>query len=223
MRPQVKSFPANLLKFNAYIKVTDDINAAVDVIRKKRLAYSEPCVATYKDKDDSQILHVLFGIGSMDPDNPYFFGIYPTESGYASIDQFMPKLQDIIDEFYGKELTYLRYSPNEPSNLTTEFAGGDITLGEAAIKHVADAIKKDSDGLATSADVYNFVTDLVEALEEEINTGKRAEDEDIERLDASIADNANKIYKLGEEIDNMFTGNIRKDGNAVELFWETYE
>lgn len=207
MAPQVKRFPANLLKFNAYIKVTDSIEDAIQVVRDKRLAYGEPCVVTYKNKDqnapDGYSLHILFGIGTMDPDDPYFFGLYDTGKSIVSVDEFMPQLQKIIDEFYGKELTYIRYSVGETPTLTTEFKGGNITLGEAAIKHVIDSVDKSSDCLVTSKAIYDFITTLLHSLEEEINAERRDTDNKIDDLNTAVSENTMKITHLINTVDTV--------------------
>ena len=206
MAPQVKRFPANLLKFNAYIKVTDSIEDAIQVVRDKRLAYGEPCVVTYKNEDqnapDGYSLHILFGIGTMDPDNPYFFGLYDTGKSIVSVDEFMPQLQKIIDEFYGKELTYIRYSATERPTLTTEYSGGNITLGEAAIKHIVEAVKEDSTDLVTSKGVYNFVTTLIHELEEQINIDRSRDESRINDLDASVSANTIRIGRVEEKVSS---------------------
>lgn len=207
MAPQVRPFPANLLKFNAYIKVTDSIESAIDIIRKKRLAYGEPCVVTYKVEDkkvpSGYSLRVLFGIGTMNPDDPYFFGLYNSGSGIVSIDQVMPELQEIIDEFYGKELTYIRYSVGETPTLTTEFKGGNITLGEAAIKHVIDSVDISSDCLVTSKAIYDFIMTLLHSLEEEINSERQDIDNKINDLNTAVSENTMKITHLIDTVDTV--------------------
>ena len=142
MIPQVKNFPANLLKFDSYIMVVDTLEAAIDVIKKKRLAYGQPAIVTYKSNSESTgktLKRVLFGIGSMDPKDPYFFNIeYDSSGNPVEQSEIITKIEKIIDEWDkhgGFVQTSIKFSKIEPSNINdTEFLSGDIILGEASIK-----------------------------------------------------------------------------------------
>ena len=178
MQPN-KIFPANLLKFNAYIKVVDSLEAAIDVIKKKRLAYGEPCVVTYKTSTSMESSNgiskrVLFGIGSMNPGEPYFFNVeYDTDGKPIEQTEMLEKVEKIIDEWDkhgGFTTTAIKFSKTEPSNINDiEFSYGDIILGEASIKHVLDTVDKYSEELVTSKGIYNFIINLISSIENTIN------------------------------------------------------
>lgn len=76
-------FPANLLKFDAYREVVDSLETAVDIVKKKRLAYGQPCVIAYKPKLGTIGVSncILFAIGTMDPKNPYLLEVYYNSKG----------------------------------------------------------------------------------------------------------------------------------------------
>ncbi len=141
------TFPANLLKFTAYVKVVKSLADAIKVIKEKRLAYGEPCIVTYEDKVDGETVRkILFGIGTMNPDEPYFF--------------------NQMDE----NVTSIMYSKEEPANITdTEFSYGNIVLGEGAVKHVTDIVEEDSSALVTSAGVYNFINNKLDEIMSLVN------------------------------------------------------
>jgi hypothetical protein len=172
-------FPANLLKFNAYIKVVDSLEAAIDVIKKKRLAYGEPCIVTYKttpstENPDGITKRVLFGIGSMDPKEPYFFNVeYGSDGKPIEQTEMLEKVEKIIDEWDkhgGFTVTAIKFSKTEPSNINdTEFAYGDIILGEASVKRVLNTVNKDSKDLVTSKGIYDFINTLIASLETAVN------------------------------------------------------
>ncbi len=174
-----RMFPANLLKFNAYIKVVDSLEAAIDVIKKKRLAYGEPCVVTYKTSSSTENpvgtqKRVLFGVGSMDPDEPYFFNVeYGSDGKPIEQTEMLEKVQKIIDEWDkhgGFTVTAIKFSKTEPSNINdTEFAYGDIILGEASIKRVINTVSKTSKDLVTSEGIYRFITNLISSIETTVN------------------------------------------------------
>ena len=169
MQPN-KTFPANLLKFNAYIKVVDSLEAAIDVIKKKRLAYGEPCVVTYRTSPSAESSgriskRVLFGIGSLDSSDPYFFNVeYDKDGKPIGQTELLEKMGGIIKEWEeqgGFTNTAIKFSKTEPSNINdVEFSFGDIILGEASIKHVLDSVDKDSNDLVTSKGIYTFVNTL---------------------------------------------------------------
>ena len=172
-------FPANLLKFNAYIKVVDSLEAAINVIKMKRLAYGEPCVVTYKtsssvDNSDEIIKRVLFGIGSMNPDEPYFFNIeYDSDGKPVEQTEMLAKVEKIIkewDEHGGFTTTAIKFSKTEPSNINdVEFTYGDIILGEASVKHILDTVDKNSEELVTSKGIYHFIINLISTIEDTVN------------------------------------------------------
>ena len=178
MQPN-KMFPANLLKFNAYIKVVDSLEAAIDVIKKKRLAYGEPCVVTYRtspsaESSDGISKRVLFGIGSMDPSDPYFFNVeYDKDGKPVEQTELLEEMEEIIKEWEehgGFTTTAIKFSKTEPSNINdVEFSFGDIILGEASIKRVLDSVDKDSNDLVTSKGIYDFVNSLISSIETAVN------------------------------------------------------
>lgn len=177
MIPQVKNFPANLLKFDSYIKVVDTLEAAIDVIKKKRLAYGQPAIVTYKSNSESTgktLKRVLFGIGSMDPKDPYFFNIeYDSSGNPVEQSEIITKIEKIIDEWDkhgGFVQTSIKFSKIEPSNINdAEFLSGDIILGEASIKRVLSKVSKTSTDLVTSKGIYTFINNLISSIETEIN------------------------------------------------------
>lgn len=183
MNPSIKQtkyipgqFPANLLKFSTYLKVMDSLDSAVEVIRQKRLAYGEPCLVTYTDNEpdaEGSYRHVLFGIGSMSPDKPYYFGLYKNSDGVVcSLETLIRELKEIEEEFHGKDFTTtsIKFSRTEEPNINdTEFTYGDIILGEAAVKGISDVVEEESEKLVTGRSVYEFVADLLSKLEKKIN------------------------------------------------------
>lgn len=218
------AFPANLLKFNAYIKVTDSLEAAIKVVKDKRLAYGEPCIVTYnapivgddtstniRKKGGSQPLgvtrRILFAIGSMDPKNPYFFGLEYDKDGNP-VDQadFDHEIMKIIEEFKEKgfTITSIKYSKTEEPNINdTEFSYGDIILGEGAVKQVKEEVLKKSTDLVTSKGIYEFVMRLVHALEAKIN--EVAEDvsilkEDVSTIKVTIGSVIGDVNALKEDV-----------------------
>jgi methyl-accepting chemotaxis protein len=223
--PNIKKFPASLLKFDAYIKVVDSIDEAIKVMKKKRLAYGEPSVVSYKVQDPKApsgfSVQLLFGIGTMDPDEPYFFGIYTDSDGnVTNISELMPKIDEIISEFYGKELTYLRYSIKETPTLTTSYKAGYITLGEAAIKRVLNTVTEGSKDLVTSDGIFQFIKNLNDNLTETLNDiinhiGKIESDvstntitigkvkKQVTKLDVSVTNLTNIISALDASVNNL--------------------
>lgn len=178
MQPN-KTFPANLLKFNAYIKVVDSLEAAIDVIKKKRLAYGEPCVVTYRTSPSAESSgriskRVLFGIGSLDSSDPYFFNVeYDKDGKPVEQTELLEKMGEIVKEWEeqgGFTNTAIKFSKTEPSNINdVEFSFGDIILGEASVKHVLDSVDKDSNDLVTSKGIYAFVNTLISSIETAVN------------------------------------------------------
>ena len=178
MQPN-KTFPANLLKFNAYIKVVDSLEAAIDVIKKKRLAYGEPCVVTYRISPSAESSgriskRVLFGIGSLDSSDPYFFNVeYDKDGKPVEQTELLEKMGGIVKEWEeqgGFTNTAIKFSKTEPSNINdVEFSFGDIILGEASVKHVLDSVDKDSNDLVTSKGIYTFVNTLISSIETAVN------------------------------------------------------
>lgn len=186
MQPNLKTFPASLLKFDAYLKVTDSLEAAIKVIKDRRLAYGQPCVVTYKEaaldnnisgkttkSSDGTLKHVVMGVGSMDPKNPYIIGIqYDKDGNPVNQEELNAEIMKIIDEFKEKgfTITSIKYSKTEQPNINdTEFSYGDIILGEGAVKQVKDEVLKKSKDLVTSKGIYDFVTRLLGILEEKVN------------------------------------------------------
>lgn len=183
MNPSIKQtkyipgqFPANLLKFSTYLKVMDSLDSAVEVIRQKRLAYGEPCLVTYTDNEpdaEGSYRHVLFGIGSMSPDKPYYFGLYKNSDGViCSLETLIRELKEIEEEFHGKDFTTtsIKFSRTEEPNINDiEFTYGDIILGEAAVKGISEVVEEESEKLVTGGSIYEFVTDLLSKLEKKIN------------------------------------------------------
>lgn len=170
-----KFFPANLLKFNAYVKVVKTLDDAIKIIKEKRLAWGEPCVVSYNTNTPTGIRRkVLFGIGSMDPNDPYFFNIeYDAEGNPHEQTELLERVQKIIDEWEehgGFVVTSVKYSKTEAPNITdSEFTCGDLILGEAAIKKVTDSVSESSPELVTSGGVFKFIGNIVKALEDTIN------------------------------------------------------
>lgn len=168
----IRAFPANLLKFNAYIKVTNSLDDAIKVVQDKKLAYGQPCVVTYKSKKNTvggkkTVQHILFAIGSMDPDKPYFVNVYGEDGNYVSVDDLMPEIYKILEAFEGK--TPVRIKIGSQPNVTTKYKDGDIILGDAAIKRVTDIIEEKSGDLVTGNAVYNMFKNFNDALEIVIN------------------------------------------------------
>lgn len=229
MQPN-KMFPANLLKFNAYIKVVDSLEAAIDVIKKKRLAYGEPCVVTYRTSPSAESSgriskRVLFGIGSMDSSDPYFFNVeYDKDGKPIEQTELLEKMGGIIKEWEeqgGFTNTAIKFSKTEPSNINdVEFSFGDIILGEASIKHVLDSVDKDSNDLVTSKGIYTFVNNLntevnritkdvsalmtdVSALKSEVFVIKANQDKlivDVSTLKSDVSVLTVKQNKLDEDV-----------------------
>lgn len=207
-----KTFPANLLKFNAYIKVTESLDAAIKVIKDKRLAYGEPCVVTYKDSSNKDpknpngtLKRVVMGIGSMDPSDPYIIGVqYDKDGNPVSQDEINENMQKIIDEFIDKgfTITSIKYSKTEEPNITDDdFSYGDIILGEGAVKHVLDAVDPDSKELVTSKGIYEFITNLLQALEEAVNTLS----ETVETIKSDVSTCKSSIVTIRSDVSTLKT------------------
>lgn len=194
----IKNFPANLLKFNAYVKVTENLDEAVRVIKNKRLAYGEPCVVTYKAGSDSEgkpIFHVLFAIGSMKDDEPYLVNVYGSDGGYAPIDEVMPVIYEILEKFGGRQP--VRIKLGKAVNVTDEYRDGDIVLGDAAVKQVLETLDKDSMNLVTSKGIYDYFKNFADAIGETVvDLGQR-----LDIVDASIA----LLFDLEERINTIDT------------------
>lgn len=183
-------FPANLLKFSACIDVMHDPASAILRLSNKRLAYGEPAVVMYKDTSTGK-KRVMFAVGSMDVKNPYIFG-----TKYTIVDssvQNIVTIEEVLDEFGGKEIPKLRYSKNQADvNLGMTFnEDSKITLGEAAIKEITDTVLENSKDLVTAGGVYAFIRDLEENLEERV--------EKLEMSDTSIYI---KIGSMNTLLDN---------------------
>lgn len=194
----IKNFPANLLKFNAYVRVTKNLDEAVSVVKNKRLAYGEPCVVTYKagsDSDGKPIFHVLFAIGSMNDNEPYLVNVYGSDGGYAPIDEVMPVIYEILEKFGGRQP--VRIKLGKAVNVTDEYKDGDIVLGDAAVKQVLETLDKDSMDLVTSKGIYDYFKNFADAIGETvINLGQR-----LDIVDASIA----QLFDLEERINTIDT------------------
>lgn len=172
LKPNPKPFPANLLKFDAYIKVVDSLDAAVEVVKKKRLCYGQPCVVTYIKSPDETFKRILFAVGSMNPDEPFLFGLEKDDEGHF-IDQedLIKEMEELIEEFKDKVVTTsIKISTTEPINVNKEeFTYGDLILGEGAIKRVIDNVSEDSTELVTSQGIYNFINSLYTNITNELN------------------------------------------------------
>lgn len=72
-RPGHTDYPADLLKFNAWINVMGSFEEAIDIILQKKLVLGEPAVVPFNftHADGNVTLELAFGIGSADPDHPY--------------------------------------------------------------------------------------------------------------------------------------------------------
>ena len=238
------AFPANLLKFNAYIKVTDSLEAAIKVVKDKRLAYGEPCIVTYnapivgddtstnidtsKNKGSQPLgvtRRILFAIGSMDPKNPYFFGLEYDKDGNP-VDQadFDHEIMKIIDEFKEKgfTITSIKYSKTEEPNINdTEFSYGDIILGEGAVKQVTEEVLENSKDLVTSEGIYEFVMRLIRTLEAKVN--EVAEDVSVLKADVStvkvtIGNVIKSVKSLKNDVSAIYVtiGSTVQDINTVK-------
>ena len=210
MNPSIKQtkyipgqFPANLLKFSTYLKVMDSLDSAVEVIRQKRLAYGEPCLVTYTDNEpdaEGSYRHVLFGIGSMSPDKPYYFGLYKNSDGVVcSLETLIRELKEIEEEFHGKDFTTtsIKFSRTEEPNINDiEFTYGDIILGEAAVKGISEVVEEESEKLVTGGSVYEFVTDLLSKLEKKINIKNIIADVSVCKQDISTLQQDVSVMKL---------------------------
>lgn len=222
MNPSIKQtkytysqFPANLLKFNTYIRVMDSLDSAIEVIRQKRLAYGEPCLVTYTDNEpdmEGSYKHVLFGIGSMSPDKPYYFGLYKNSSGVVcSLETLIRELKEIKEEFHGKDFTTtsIKFSRTEEPNINdTEFKQGNIILGEAAVKGISDVVEEESEKLVTGGSIYEFVTDLLSKLEKKINIKDVIEDvsackQDILTLQQDVSVMKSQIVTLNNVAEDV--------------------
>jgi hypothetical protein len=239
MQPNMKTFPASLLKFDAYLKVTDSLEAAIKVIKDRRLAYGQPCVVTYKEaapddnnisgktskSSDGTLKHVLMGVGSMDPKNPYIIGIqYDKDGNPVNQEELNAEIMEIIDEFKEKgfTITSIKYSKTEQPNINdTEFSYGDIILGEGAVKQVKDEVLKKSKDLVTSKGIYDFVTRLLGVLEEKVNG--IAKDVSVLKADVStvkvtVGSTVKDVSTLKKDVSiiKATIGSLVHDMNAVK-------
>lgn len=149
----INKFPANLLKFNTYMKKVSSLEDAASILRHKHLAFGEPGVVCYDktNEEGHKSAHILFAIGSMDPENPYFYGLIADASTgeVVTLEEILPELRDIEEEFGGKSHTEIRWTNNpEEVNLDSSFGDGNIVLGQAATMTVADSLDA-SEGLTT--------------------------------------------------------------------------
>lgn len=217
MPSNLKTFPANLLKFDAYIKVTDSLDAAIKVIKDKRLAYGQPCVVTYKwtppDSDvdpkspDGTTKKVLFGIGSMDPKDPYILGIeYDKDGNPVNQEDLNRIMQEIIDEYEKSHFTVtaVKYSKTEEPNINdTDFSYGDIILGEGAIKQVRDNVLENSTDLVTSDGIYRFFTSLIAELEATVNSIQST----LVKVVKDVSTCKNELIKVKKDVSTL-KGNV---------------
>lgn len=217
MQPN-KTFPANLLKFNAYIKVVDSLEAAIDVIKKKRLAYGEPCVVTYRISPSAESSgriskRVLFGIGSLDSSDPYFFNVeYDKDGKPIEQTELLEKMGEIVKEWEeqgGFTNTAIKFSKTEPSNINdVEFSFGDIILGEASVKHVLDSVDKDSNDLVTSKGIYAFVNTLISSIEKAVNnlnTEVNCITKDVSTLMTDVSALKSEVFVIKANQDKLIT------------------
>lgn len=238
MQPNLKTFPASLLKFDAYLKVTDSLEAAIKVIKDRRLAYGQPCVVTYKEaapdnntsgkttkSSDGTLKHVVMGVGSMDPKNPYIIGIqYDKDGNPINQEELNAEIMKIIDEFKEKgfTITSIKYSKTEQPNINdTEFSYGDIILGEGAVKQVKDEVLKKSKDLVTSKGIYEFVTGLLGALEEKVNgivKDVSVLKADVSTMKVTIGSTVKDVSSLKKDVSTIKTtiGSVVRDMNAVK-------
>lgn len=222
MQPNLKTFPANLLKFDAYLKVVDSLDAAIKIIKDKRLAYGQPAIVTYKgaapDKEDKSkkssksskssdgtFKHVLMGVGSMDPNNPYIIGIqYDKDGNPINQEELNIEIMKIIDEFKDKgfTITSLKYSKTEPSNINdTDFTYGDVILGEAAVKQVLNTVKPESKDLVTSKGIYDFITGLLQAITDTVNSLT----ETVTTLQTDVSSCKSGLVTIGKDVSTLKT------------------
>lgn len=201
----ISKFPGRLLKFDAYIKLTDSLNDAIKIIKDRRLAYGQPCIVTYKAKVNEQgkpVYHVLFGIGSMNPAEPYFVNVYGDDGNYAPIDELMPTIYEILDAFSGKLPVRIKVG-NTPNISDTQFKDGDIILGSAAIKQVIDSVKENSDNVVSSAAIYNLFKNFNDSLQETINSILENLNENNESI-SHLNEFEPRINNLDSSVDTLY-------------------
>ena len=221
IKPNPKPFPANLLKFDAYIKVVDSLDAAVEVVKKKRLCYGQPCVVTYIKSPDETFKRILFAVGSMNPDEPFLFGLEKDEEGHF-IDQedLIKEMERLIEEFKEKfVITSIKISTTEPINVNKDdFTYGDLILGEGAIKRVIDNVSKNSTELVTSKGIYNFINSLYESITQELNNL----DTKITDLRTDVSANKVEIVKVKKDVSTLTNKVKRLEQDTSTLAHRTY-
>lgn len=216
----VNKFPASLLKFDAYIKLTDSLDDAIKVVKKRRLAYGQPCIVTYKAKVNEQGkpgYHILFAIGSMNPDEPYFINVYQEDNNnYVTIEELASEIYNILEEFSGKIPVRIKVGA-QPNINETQFKDGDIILGGAAIKQVLDKVEENSDNLPTSAAVYKLFKTLSDSLGEIINgilENLNENNNSISHLNELVP----VINKLDSSVDALYITVGKHDSSINELY-----
>lgn len=72
-KPGHQNYPADLLKFNAWVTPVNNFETAVNVILQKKLVLGEPAVVPFKfmHSDGVETLELAFGIGSADVNHPF--------------------------------------------------------------------------------------------------------------------------------------------------------
>lgn len=202
VKPNPKPFPASLLKFDAYIKVVDSLDAAVEVVKKKRLCYGQPCVVTYMKSSDGTYKKILFAVGSMNPDEPFLFGLEKDDEGhFVDQEDLIKEMEELIEEFKTKVITTsIKISTTEPINVNNEsFTCGDLILGEGAIKRVIDNVSEDSTELVTSRGIYNFINSLYTNITRELNNIN----DELERVQSDVSTLYVKVTKLEKDTSTL--------------------
>lgn len=147
---QHREFPADLLKFSAYTTIANSFEDACEIIKKKKLVLGEPAVVPFKyaHSDGTSSIELVFGIGSVEIENPYLkcsiTNDILNEGIISGTDEdgnpTYKKLIDILDELISKE---------EADKLISDKVEEEIKKGDAIDKIITEVLNSDklSDGI----------------------------------------------------------------------------
>ena len=80
--------PSDSLKFSSYKTAVNSFDEAVEIIKNKNLVLGEPAVVPYYVvEDESRTIELVFGIGSIDRDNPFVFSSVEVDSLREKINE----------------------------------------------------------------------------------------------------------------------------------------
>ena len=139
-----REYPADLLKFNAYIKPANSFEEACEIIKKKKLVLGEPAVVPFKytNSDGTTSIELVFGIGSVESDRPFIkcsiTNDILNDAVISGVDEngnpTYIKLIDILEDFISKE---------EADKLITEKVEETFKSGEVIDNVINEVLSSD--------------------------------------------------------------------------------